>query len=112
MSNHISRKKFISAAVLAASGLPLGLNVFGKADEEVKKAGLKIHMITTAIKDARDPNTEAIIKTASLLGIKYYRTAWYNYDKTKNIPTNLNDIRNRFSDLAVINKQYGIHGSY
>ena len=46
-----------------------------KAVEAVKKAGLNVFMITTAINNADDAHTEAILKTAHALGISYYRMA-------------------------------------
>src|SRR5207245_3603998 len=43
-----------------------------KAAEIIRKAGLELPMITAAIVDTRSPHAEAILKTASRLGIRYY----------------------------------------
>src|SRR5258705_10256508 len=43
-----------------------------KAVEIIRKAGLNVYMITTAIASADDPFAESILKTASSLGIAYY----------------------------------------
>src|SRR6185436_14252019 len=51
-----------------------------KAVEIIRKAGLNVYMITTAIASVNDPFAEAILKTASSLGIGYYRTGWISYD--------------------------------
>src|SRR6478736_2555231 len=60
-----------------------------KAVEAVKKAGLNVFMMTTAITKADDPLTEPILKTASALGISYYRMGWINYDEKKSIEESL-----------------------
>lgn len=83
-----------------------------KAVEAIEKAGLKVYSIVTNIKTAHEKDTEPILKAASALGIKYYRTAWFNYDKTISVQANIKAINKRFSDLAAINKKYGIHGGY
>jgi sugar phosphate isomerase/epimerase len=83
-----------------------------KAMEIIKKAGLHIHMITTAINNADDPFTESILKTASSLGISYYRTGWASYDDKVSMEENLKNITSRFSKLAALNKKYNIQGHY
>lgn len=80
--------------------------------EETKKAGLKIPMITTKITDADDPLTERIIKTASKLGIKYYRMGYYSYDDGLGIEGTLDKCRMQISELADLNRHYGMHGAY
>lgn len=83
-----------------------------KAVEVIRKAGLKVYMITTAINNADDPNTEPILKTAGSLGIPYYRMGWINYDDNLSIDDNLNAIRTKMTRLAALNKKYSIHGDY
>jgi L-ribulose-5-phosphate 3-epimerase len=83
-----------------------------KAVEAVKKAGLNVFMMTTGITNAEDTHTENILKTASALGISYYRMGWINYDEKKSIDDNLKDIRVRLAKLAALNKKYNIHGGY
>jgi sugar phosphate isomerase/epimerase len=83
-----------------------------KAVEAAKKAGIKIHMISTDIQDANHPLTEVILKTASALGIRYYRSGGLNYQKDLDIPSNLENIKAKFRGLAAINKQYGLHSDY
>ena len=83
-----------------------------KAVDAVRKAGLNVYMITTAIIDANEPSTEGILKTASSLGIRHYRTGWLNYDEKKNIEENLSNFENQFTELAILNKQYAIYGEY
>ncbi len=83
-----------------------------KAVEAVKKAGLEVPMITTEIQDADDPLTEKILKTASKLGIPYYRMGWYNYDPNLEIQDNLDKFVNKLKALAAINEHYQIKGAY
>lgn len=83
-----------------------------KAVEAVKKAGLKVDMIVTAITSADDKFTEPILKTASLLGIGYYRMGWLNYDDKKSINENLDQFRSQVTKLAALNKKYKISGDY
>jgi len=77
-----------------------------------KKAGLEVVMICTSIQDAAEPLTEKILKTAGLLGIKYYRMGWYHYDPKADTHENLKNIKAKMIDLAQINEHYNIKGAY
>src|SRR5207253_346098 len=59
-----------------------------KAVASIRKQGLEVYMITTAITKATDPNTVPIIKTAAEVGIKYYRLGWFTYNKKLSITDN------------------------
>lgn len=83
-----------------------------KAVAAAEKAGLKIYMITTDINDADEPHTEAVIKTAASLGIKYYRTNWYKYDPSIDVTANLQVFKKRLGGLGALNKKYGIEAAY
>lgn len=83
-----------------------------KAFNILKKEGLGIYMITTAIQAATEPHTEAILKTAAALGIKHYRMGWLQYDDAKNIDENLNAIESQLRTLAELNAKYRIIGEY
>jgi sugar phosphate isomerase/epimerase len=83
-----------------------------RATEAIRKAGLEVYMLTTAISDPDHPHTEAILKTAGKLGIPYYRTGWISYEKGLSIPQNLDKIKVRLDKLAAMNKKYDIHGDY
>ena len=50
-----------------------------RAVEAVRKAGLDVDMMATAIMSAEDPLTEPVMSTASKLGIKYYRMGRLRY---------------------------------
>ncbi|MBN2410618.1 TIM barrel protein [candidate division KSB1 bacterium] len=83
-----------------------------RAVEAVKKAGLEVPMITTNIQDADDPLTEKILKTASKLGIQYYRMGWYDYDPKLEIQQNLDNFVSRLKALAAVNEHHQIKGAY
>jgi sugar phosphate isomerase/epimerase len=83
-----------------------------KAMEAVKKAGMNIYMIVTSITEAADPVTDKILKTASSLGIRHYRTGWLYYDKNLPVQENMNKAREKLSRLAELNEKYFISGEY
>ncbi|MFQ6035629.1 MAG: sugar phosphate isomerase/epimerase family protein [Sedimentisphaerales bacterium] len=83
-----------------------------KATEAAKKAGIEITTITTAITDPRDHHTESILKTASELGIRYYRMGYFRYEEAKSIPSKLAEVKPILRDLAAMNKHYAIFGGY
>ncbi len=69
-------------------------------------------MMSTNIAGIDQPHTKRVLKTASELGIKYYRMAWYKYDNSKSIAQNHADFEARMRDLAAMNEHYGIYASY
>jgi L-ribulose-5-phosphate 3-epimerase len=81
-----------------------------KAYEAVKKAGLQIYSIVTAITDADDPLTLKILKTASGLGIKLYRLGWYHYDEKLSIEENIKQVSGKMKKLDALNRKYKIVG--
>jgi sugar phosphate isomerase/epimerase len=83
-----------------------------KVAEIVRKYGIEIGMMTTAISSADDPNTEKILKTASDLGIKVYRTGWFNYDFSISIPDNIKKFGVELKKLGELNAKYNIMGDY
>ncbi len=83
-----------------------------RAVKAIKKAGLKVPMMVTAINDPSDPLTENILKSASDLGIKYYRMGYLRYDENLGVAKSLEKYKSIFAGLAVINKKYNLHGAY
>ena len=83
-----------------------------RAVDIIRKAGLEVPMITTAITDPAAKDTESIIKAASKAGIKYYRTGWLNYDKTLGVAKSLEKYKGQIAALAALNQKYNIHGAY
>jgi sugar phosphate isomerase/epimerase len=83
-----------------------------KAVEAARRKGLRVDMIVTGIIKADEPYAEAIIKTASSLGIRYYRMGYINYDEALGIMPFLQKIKSDFRHLAELNRKYKIHGAY
>jgi L-ribulose-5-phosphate 3-epimerase len=82
------------------------------AMEAVRKAGINIYMIVTSVMDAADPVTEKILKTASSLGIRHYRTGWMYYEDEKSVEDNMILFQEKLSRLAELNEKYSISGEY
>ncbi len=83
-----------------------------KAVAAARKAGLTVNMIVTAIISADDKFTVPILKTASSLGIKFYRFGYYNYDDSIGIWNSLQEIKPELKKIESLNKKYRIHGAY
>jgi sugar phosphate isomerase/epimerase len=83
-----------------------------RAVEAARKAGLIVNMMVTSITSADDKFTEPILKTASSLGIKFYRLGYYEYNETAGIWNSLQKIKPELKKLEALNKKYNIHGAY
>ena len=79
--------------------------------EIIRQAGLQVPMMVTDISKATDPHVEKILKTASALGIGYYRTAYLPYDFSKSIDANLKIFQAQLQELADMNRHYRIRGA-
>jgi L-ribulose-5-phosphate 3-epimerase len=80
--------------------------------DKARKFSLTIDMMVTGITSATDPYSEKIIKTASAVGIKYYRLGWFDYDHKKDIWETLQACRTSLTGLVELNRKYNIHGGY
>jgi len=78
-----------------------------RAVEAVRKAGLDVPMITSGIVDAHSPHTEAVLRTASALNIRYYRWGGFPLDASKSIPQQIEDDKRQVRDLAALNDEFG-----
>jgi L-ribulose-5-phosphate 3-epimerase len=83
-----------------------------KAVDAARAAGLAVPMITTTIVSVRDPHAEAVLETASRLGIRDYRLGWVPYDQARGITGTFDALRPQFRDLAALNEKLGIRGGY
>lgn len=83
-----------------------------RANESIKKAGLKIYNIVTSIENAEDPLSEKILQTARSLNIANYRMGWFQYEKDISIENNLKNITEKMRKLEVLNAHYQLHGAY
>lgn len=87
------------------TGLPMAVKT-------LRKHGMEIPMIVTAITNPADPISIAILQAAADSGIKYYRTGWLKYEESKTIQQNLDEHQKTIEKLAELNEKLGIHGDY
>jgi len=78
----------------------------------LKKDGIMVSAITCPIKDADSPDAEAIVGTASALGIRYYSWGGLLYDDSRPYPAQLDALKLRVSRLAKLNEKYGMKALY
>ena len=98
----------------------------------VRKAGLDIPMITAGIVDIHSPHAEAIIRTASELGIHRYRWGWFSWSDTAkapdlanflarrektsailiNVPERLVELKKRVAELEELNQKFNVCAMY
>jgi L-ribulose-5-phosphate 3-epimerase len=83
-----------------------------KAVSAVRKAGLEVYEVTTAITDASEPHTENILSALQDHGIKVYRLNWFEYDSTASMDENMSRMKLRMEKLAALNEKYKVHGGY
>ena len=83
-----------------------------RAVEAARKAGLTVNMLVTSIISADDKYTVPILKTASSLGIKFYRFGYFVYDDKIGIWNSLQKIKADLKKLETLNRKYKIHGAY
>jgi sugar phosphate isomerase/epimerase len=103
-----------------------------KVAKIVRAAGLEIPMITAGIVDVDSPHAEAIIRTASEVGIPRYRWGWFSWsDNAKipdlsnfhasiekpsglliNVPARLDQLKKRVAALAALNEKYKVCAMY
>lgn len=83
-----------------------------KAVDAIRKAGLHVSTLTTAIKSVDEPHTESILKTANSLGVNHYRMGWLEYDGSKTIEENISQIKVTMTRLAELNAKYNMTGDY
>lgn len=84
-----------------------------KAHEAIKRAGLKLTMITSDVADLSSPNAELVLRTAAKLGVRHYRWGGFRYqDGGKPIAEQLADFRPKVKELAAFNRQLGLCAMY
>lgn len=83
-----------------------------KALDTIRKAGLELPMVTTAIADAATPHAERVLKALKAAGIKLYRWGGLRYDPKRDIREQLAEMQPRVRELAAMNRQYGVVAMY
>lgn len=83
-----------------------------EAIRAIEKGGSVCRMITTAIEGVASPVDVEVIKTAAGLGIKYYRTNWFDYQDGLSMEKSLEKYQDQIKGLGDLNKETGIIGCY
>ena len=83
-----------------------------KAVKAIRAEGLDVPMITTLLKDGKEPHARPVLEAAGKLGIKYFRFGTYGYAKTGNpadeLPRFIEDLKN----VDALAKECGMVGGY
>lgn len=83
-----------------------------KLVEALRKHNLEITIMASGINRIDSPHAEAILRTASSLGVKRYRMDYYKYDLNRPVAAQLEELKSVARDLAAMNKELGIQGIY
>ena len=116
-----------AAAMTAAAGLegvdcpvrPGGEVLPERVEEDLpryvaalKRHGLVMPMITTAIISVSSPNAERLLRTARQLGVRHYRLGWEAHAPGKVLKDQIGELRARLQDLAAMSREIGIGAIY
>src|SRR5215218_6790872 len=83
-----------------------------RAVETLRRSGLAVPMITTAITDASDPLTRRVLEMARKVGVSHYRMGYWTYPAGTDPLRAVRDLKPRAAALAALNREIGIRGGY
>jgi sugar phosphate isomerase/epimerase len=83
-----------------------------RAVETLRKSGLTVPLITTAIVDAGDPLTRRVLTTARKVGVSHYRMGYWTFPANADPLAALRALKPRAAALAALNRELGIRGGY
>jgi sugar phosphate isomerase/epimerase len=83
-----------------------------RAVETLRRSGLTVPLITTAITDASDPLTRRVLTTAKKVGVTHYRMGYWEYLAGRAPLDVLRELKPRVAALAALNREIGIRGGY
>lgn len=83
-----------------------------RAVETLRRSGLTVPLITTAIVDADDPLTHRVLATAHALGVSHYRMGYWSYPAGVDPMQALRELKPRAAAIAALDHEIGIHGGY
>jgi L-ribulose-5-phosphate 3-epimerase len=78
----------------------------------LKQHGIGVSSVTCSITDADSPNAEAIISTASSLGVGSYSWGGFVYSESEPYRQQLDALKPRIAKLAKLNEKYGMKALY
>src|ERR1035437_1052998 len=74
----------------------------------LRKRGLQLALLSTAITGVASPSTEDILRTAKKLGVQFYRLGFIMRENSASAGKQISEVRARLKDQAALNKQIGI----
>jgi L-ribulose-5-phosphate 3-epimerase len=83
-----------------------------RAVETLRKSGLTVPLITTAITDAADPLARRVLATAKKAGVSHYRMGYWTFPANTDPLVALRELKPRAAALAALNREIGIRGGY
>ena len=83
-----------------------------RAVDTLRRSGLTVPLITTAITDATDPLTRRVLATAKKLGVSHYRMGYWTFPANADPLKTVREMKPRAAALAALNLEIGIHGGY
>lgn len=78
----------------------------------IRKHGLQVVTMTCPITDADSPNAEAMLGTASQLGLTHYWWGTFRYDPAKPVMEQLDALKPRVEKLVRLNEKYKMKAMY
>jgi sugar phosphate isomerase/epimerase len=82
------------------------------AVETLRRSGLTVPLITTAIIAAGDPLTRRVLATARQVGVTHYRMGYWTFPTDADPLNALRELKPRAAALAALNRHVGIRGGY
>ena len=80
-----------------------------KLIEALNKRELEMTILTSGINEvSKEQNTEAVLRTATKLGVKHYRMLYFKYDLSKPILPQLDEWKPKIKDLVQLSAEIGI----
>jgi L-ribulose-5-phosphate 3-epimerase len=83
-----------------------------RAVETLRKSGLTVPLITTAITDAADPLSRRVLVTAKTVGVTHYRMGYWTFPAGTDPLKALRAMQPRAKALAALDREIGIRGGY
>ena len=87
-------------------------NDLPRAVAMLRKSGLTVPLITTAITDAGDPLSRRVLATAKQVGVAHYRMGYWTFPADTDPLVALRALTPRARALATLNREIGIRGGY
>ena len=83
-----------------------------KLVEALKACDLEVTVMASSVNSLNQPLTKKVLRTASSLGIKRYRLAYYRYDLKRPIIPQLDALKPVLRDLVSFHRELGLQGLY